>query len=148
MKLQPFGWVLIEKDHRIDMFLMNCDHLLGFEFHVKTFLVISRSVAKSLPHMMKSHSLLLFHASCGFVLLTDSHFTPDLLHGGPWSQHIQLSSCVQVSWLTQIVSLWQVREGVCAKTTDSDLPLSQRPLLEMVQLLWAAALSSSSISHV
>lgn len=37
-----------------------------------------------------------------------------MLHGGSWSQHLHLTSSAQVSWLTQALSLWQVRGG-CVK---------------------------------
>lgn len=55
--------LLIEKEHEVDIFLVNCDHLLGFEFHVMTFLVVSHTQSQCLPHM-KSHSspMHLFHA--------------------------------------------------------------------------------------
>ncbi len=80
MKLQPFGWVLIEKDHRIDIFLMNCDHLLGFEFHVKTFLVVSRNQSRSVYHTWWNRTLVAYAAlSCNLWVCTVNRFS---LH--PW----------------------------------------------------------------
>jgi len=48
--------VLIETEHEVDIVLGNCDHLLGFEFHVMTFLVVSHTQSQSVYHTWWNHT--------------------------------------------------------------------------------------------
>lgn len=117
--------ILREKEVELT-FLMNCDRLFCFKFHLLTFLPVV-FLTNFVPRMMKCAPYAYFTQSEGL-----QH---RLSHARLSSWHLQLI-LVQVSWLPQSLSLWQVRGGVCTRT-DSQTSTVTRACSCCGQQSWA-----------
>lgn len=95
MEHEPFAWIIIE----IECLFSWTATISGFEFHVMFSHLFAKlfTTHNEIALLSPMH---LFHAICGFALLTDSHFSPDVLRGRSLYQNLlHVSGCVQVSWL-------------------------------------------------